>query len=165
MFCLCGAEAEPACVSQAPGACSAAGRGSEPLRLQRVPEAWRSLPSPLPLSSQHRSEVAETVVNSSLEFMGSFFSRACSSLTDHPGETGSSRALSRGTTRDQRVRGSHPARPVPAASPLARAWRPTRRNWRPALPQQLVQPERFFLCLQHAHGRFVLISKSGRNLR
>lgn len=50
---------------------------------------------PLPLSSQHRSEVAETVVNSSLEFMGSFFSRACSSLTDHPGETGSSRGTSR----------------------------------------------------------------------
>lgn len=45
MFCLCGAEAEPACVSQARGAAVPVGRG--PSRsVWRVPEAWRLLPSP-----------------------------------------------------------------------------------------------------------------------
>lgn len=75
-----------------PGRLQCRWQRSEPLRLQRVPEAWPP-PPPLPLSSQHRSEVAETVVNSSLEFMTSF--PACSSLTDHQAKQEAHAALSR----------------------------------------------------------------------
>ena len=54
--------------------------------LRPVSEAWHPLPSPPSVSSQHGNEVAETVVDSSVEFVESCFSRACGSLTDCQGE-------------------------------------------------------------------------------
>ena len=75
------------CMSQALGAHSSpVGRGPEPLRLRPVPQAWRPHPTPPTVRSQHGHEVTETVVDSSLEFVESCFSRACGSLTDCQGE-------------------------------------------------------------------------------
>ena len=135
VFCLCGVEAEPrACLRPLGARSSPVGRGSELLSLQPVPEAWHLLPSPPSVSAQHGNEVAETVVNSSLEFMESCFSRVCRLLTDHQG-----RMVGSGSASSLMVR-HFPGGPVARAP----RWRwgpravpgpeqqPTCRNWRSA---------------------------------
>lgn len=125
-------------------------RGSKPLSLQPVPEAWHLLPSPPSVSAQHGNEVAETVVNSSLEFMESFFSRMCRLLTDHQGRIVSSGGASSVMLGDSLgSRGSDSTPSAGCRGPLpVRSSSPHATPGDPPAATELVQPEHLFLIIR-----------------